>query len=83
MEILYKMHLHFIYANSIPVICRTIDIIIIFIGTFIFLYKMFSLYSFKYSSDITHKDKISDDYIWKIETKEFENKENKNGSNKN
>lgn len=77
MEILYKMYLHFIYANSIPVICRTIEETIVFIGILIFIYKMFTLFDFKYESDITYKDKPSDSYIWKIETKEPENKEEK------
>jgi len=80
MEILYKMYLHFIYANSITVICRTIEETIVFIGILIFLYKMFTLFDSKYESDVTYKDKPSDNYIWKIETKEPENKENNNGS---
>ncbi|MBO7043618.1 hypothetical protein J6W34_03615 [bacterium] len=78
MELLYKIYLHFIYANSIPVICRTIEETIVFIGILIFLYKMFTLFDFRYESDITYKDRPSDSYIWKIETKEPENKENNN-----
>lgn len=83
MEIIYKMYLHYVYANSIPIICRTIEETIVFIGILIFLYKMFTLFDFKYESDITYKDKPSDSYIWKIETKEPKNKENNNGSIKN
>ena len=73
------IYLHYVYANSIPIICRTIEETIVFIGMLIFLYKMFILFDFKYKSDVTYKDKPSDNHIWKIETKEPENKEeNKN-----
>ena len=75
------MYLHFIYADSIPVICENIKQIIIITGIMIFLYKMFSLFTLIINeSDVTYKDRPSNSYIWKIETKEPENKENNNGS---
>ncbi len=83
MELLYKLYLHYVYANSITVVCRTIEEIILFIGILIFIYKMFTSYDFKYISDVTYKDRPSDYHIWKIETKEPENKENNNGSSEN
>lgn len=83
MELLYKLYLHYVYANSITVICKTIEEIILFIGILIFLYKMFTLFDVRYESDVTYKDRPSDSYIWKIETKEPENKENNNGSSEN
>ena len=44
---------------------------------------MFTLFDVRYESDVTYKDRPSDSYIWKIETKEPENKENNNGSSEN
>lgn len=75
-----SIYIHCVHANSIPIICRTIEETIVFIGILIFLYKMFILFDFKYESDITYKDRPLDSYIWKIETKEkpIEKEENKN-----
>ena len=68
-DYLYTILLHSMYANAIPVICKSIEETIVFIGILIFLYKMFTLFDFKYESDVTYKDKPSDNHIW-IETKE-------------
>lgn len=65
-----SIYIHCVHANSIPIICRTIEETIIFIGILIFLYKMFILFNFKYKSDITYKDRPSDISIFQIETKE-------------
>lgn len=80
------MYLHFIYADSIPIICRTIEETIVFIGILIFLYKMFTLFDFKYESDVTYKDKPSDNHIWyyrEYNNKPVQKEENTDGSSEN
>lgn len=66
-----SIYIHCVYANSIPTICRIIEETIVFIGILIFLYKMFTLFDFKYESDVTYKDIPSKSYMWKYETKEI------------
>jgi hypothetical protein len=63
-DYLYIISLHNAYANAIPVICKSIETIVIILSAMFFIYKMYFIVFIADTTQDTKKQTNTNDNIW-------------------
>ena len=71
-DYLYAISLHSMYANSIPVICKSVETIVIILSAMVFVYKLYLTVSISDTPEDVKKQTNLNDNIWHYE--EYNNK---------
>lgn len=80
-DYLYAISLHSMYANAIPVICKSVETIVIILSAMVFVYKLYFTVFIADTTQDTKKQINSNDNIWHYEeynSKPVQKEENKN-----
>ena len=79
-DYLYTLSLHNAYANAIPVICKSVETIVITLSAMVFAYKMYLIVFITDTTQNTKKQTELNDYVWHYEeynSKPVQKEENK------
>ena len=81
-DYLYAISLHSMYANVIPVICKSVETTVIILSAMVFVYKMYFTVFIADTAQNTKKQTNSNDNIWyygEYNSKPVQKEENTDG----